>query len=158
MASRTDDETGIAPPQSIDQASLNVPAARSRRAADSARRPASQSASGRRAAGARIARSTQRRSATRVAIAPIWFSVPNALAPLRKAGSAREDGRSPTTPQKLAGLRRLAPRSEPSATIVMPQASAAAPPPDDPPTVRDRSNGLRVLPSTWLKVCAPAAN
>jgi hypothetical protein len=40
----------------------------------------------------------------------------------------------------------------------MPAASAAAAPPDDPPTVRPGSCGLRVAPSTGLKVCEPAAN
>ncbi len=57
-----------------------------------------------------------------------------------------------------AGLRTDAPRSEPSATGTIPEATAAAAPPDDPPGVRDRSQGLRVAPKTSLNVCDPAPN
>src|SRR3954454_24579594 len=68
------------------------------------------------------------------------------------------DGRNPTTLQKLAGLRSDPPRSLPSAIGTMPVASAAAAPPEDPPALRERSNGLRVAPNTGLKVCEPAPN
>src|SRR5204863_389303 len=67
-------------------------------------------------------------------------------------------GRRPTTLQKLAGLRRLPPRSEPSANGSIPAATAAAAPPLEPPGVRDRSYGLRVAPKTGLNVCEPAPN
>src|SRR5882672_2882029 len=67
-------------------------------------------------------------------------------------------GRKPTTEQKLAGVRRLPPRSEPVASQAMPVASATAEPPEEPPQVRRRFHGLTVLPKTGLKVLAPAAN
>ena len=41
-------------------------------------------------------------------------------------------GLSPTTPQKLAGLRRLPPRSDPCATQAVPVARETAAPPDEP--------------------------
>ncbi len=62
------------------------------------------------------------------------------------------------TLQKLAGLRRLPPMSEPSAKGSMPAATAAAPPPVLPPAVREVSYGFRVAPNTGLKVCDPAPN
>src|SRR5579859_45602 len=68
------------------------------------------------------------------------------------------DGRRPTTPQKLAGLRKLPPMSEPCASHAVPLASAAAAPPDEPAAERDVSQGLRVGPNTSLKVLAPAPN
>src|SRR5690606_24739662 len=67
-------------------------------------------------------------------------------------------GRRPTTEQKLAGVRRLPPRSEPVASQTWPAASAAAEPPEDPPQVRSVFHGLRVSPNTSLKVLAPAPN
>src|SRR5208283_2838008 len=45
-------------------------------------------------------------------------------------------GRRPTTEQKLAGVRRLPPRSEPCANQTSPVARATAAPPDEPPQVR----------------------
>ena len=68
------------------------------------------------------------------------------------------DGRRPTTPQKLAGLRRLPPMSDPCASQAMPVASATAEPPDDPAADFAVSQGLSVLPKTSLKVLAPAPN
>src|SRR3954468_1620927 len=77
---------------------------------------------------------------------------------LGQCGTRPADGRSPTTLQKLAGLRRLPPRSDPSASGSMPQASAAAAPPLLPPHVLPRSYGLYVGPNTGLNVCDPAPN
>ncbi len=67
-------------------------------------------------------------------------------------------GRRPTTEQKLAGMRRLPPRSLPFASHAIPVASATAEPPEEPPQVIAVFQGLRVLPNTSLKVLAPAAN
>ena len=67
-------------------------------------------------------------------------------------------GRRPTTELKLAGVRRLPPRSEPVASQTCPAASAAAEPPDEPATDFAVFHGLRVLPNTSLKVLAPAPN
>ena len=80
--------------------------------------------------------------------------------PSRSATSAPgpTDGRSPTTPQNDAGMRSEPPRSVPSASAIMPVASATAPPPVDPPALFDGFHGLRVAPKTWLKVLPPAAN
>ena len=74
------------------------------------------------------------------------------------AGTRPGDVRSPTTLQNEAGLRMLAPRSDPSANGIIPLATAAAAPPLLPPGVRVRSYGLRVAPKTALKVCEPAPN
>jgi hypothetical protein len=60
--------------------------------------------------------------------------------------------------QKLAGFRRLPPRSLPSANGSIPAATAAAAPPLDPPAVRERSYGFRVTPKTGLNVWEPAPN
>ena len=67
-------------------------------------------------------------------------------------------GRKPKTLQKLAGMRRLPPRSEPVASHTCPVASATAEPPEEPPQVLSVFHGLRVLPKTSLKVLAPAPN
>src|SRR5215470_11507862 len=67
-------------------------------------------------------------------------------------------GRKPTMPQKLAGLRKEPPRSEPCASQAMPVASATAAPPDEPAADFDVSQGLTVAPNTSLKVLAPAPN
>jgi hypothetical protein len=56
-----------------------------------------------------------------------------------RLGTRPAEGRKPTTLQKLAGLRRLPPRSEPSAIATSPAASAAAAPPLLPPEVLPRS-------------------
>ena len=47
-------------------------------------------------------------------------------------------GRRPTMPQKLAGLRKLPPMSEPCASQAMPVASATAAPPEEPAAERRR--------------------
>ena len=75
-----------------------------------------------------------------------------------QVGTRPSDGRIPTTPQNDAGLRRLPPMSEPSASGTMPAASAHAAPPLDPPADRLGSTGLRVVPKTRLNVWEPAAN
>ena len=67
-------------------------------------------------------------------------------------------GRMPKTLQKLAGIRRLPPRSEPVASQTWPVASAVDEPPEEPPQVFSTFHGLRVLPKTSLKVLAPAPN
>ena len=54
-------------------------------------------------------------------------------------GTRPGEGRMPTTLQNAAGLRREPPRSLPSASAVMPVASATAAPPLLPPQVRARS-------------------
>src|ERR1043165_4216898 len=67
-------------------------------------------------------------------------------------------GRMPTMPQKLAGLRKLPPMSEPCASHAVPVASATAAPPEEPAAERDVSQGFRVGPNTSLNVLAPAPN
>src|SRR5215213_6736570 len=67
-------------------------------------------------------------------------------------------GRRPTTPQKLAGLRKLPARSDPWATQAVPVARATAAPPDDPAADNAVFHGLRVAPNTSLKVLPPAPN
>src|SRR3954469_12928599 len=65
-------------------------------------------------------------------------------------------GRIPTTPQNAAGLRNEPPMSEPCASQAMPVASATAAPPEEPAADLEVSQGLRVAPTTSLKVLAPA--
>ena len=104
-----------------------------------------------------IASSSSARSSTLRAIGPCWPSVrstPN----FGVCATRPIDGRRPTTPQKLAGLRKLPPMSEPWASHAVPLASAAAAPPEEPAAERDVSQGLRVGPTTSLKVLAPAPN
>ena len=67
-------------------------------------------------------------------------------------------GLKPTMPQKLAGLRKLPPMSEPCASHAVPVASATAAPPEEPAADREVSQGLRVAPNTSLNVLAPAPN
>ena len=73
-------------------------------------------------------------------------------------GTRPGEGRSPTTLQKLAGLRSEPPMSEPSASGSIPHASATAAPPLLPPHVFVRSYGFSVAPNTALNVCDPAPN
>jgi len=74
------------------------------------------------------------------------------------SGTRPRLGRSPTTPQNDAGLRRLPPMSDPSASGTMPAARAHAAPPLDPPALRLGSTGFRVVPKIVLNVWEPAAN
>src|SRR6185436_7507793 len=104
-----------------------------------------------------IASSSSAQSSTLRAIGPCWPRFIS-MAPLTERATRPMLGRSPTTPLKLAGLRRLPPISEPCATQAMPVASATAAPPEEPAAERDVFQGLRVLPKTSLKVFAPAPN
>ena len=61
-------------------------------------------------------------------------------------------------PQKLAGWRIDPPVSLPSATQVMPEATAAAEPPEEPPGTRSKSHGLWVGPKADDSVELPKAN
>jgi hypothetical protein len=79
-----------------------------------------------------VASSTLRASGPRT---PIGF---HALAD-GTTGTRPGEVRSPTRLQNEAGLRMLAPRSDPSASGSMPLATAAAAPPLLPPGVRARS-------------------
>ncbi len=60
--------------------------------------------------------------------------------------------------QNAAGLRSEPPKSLPSATGSIRDASAAAVPPLLPPALFVRSYGLRVAPYTSLNVCEPSPN
>ena len=97
------------------------------------------------------------RSPTLRAIGPCWPSTSNSLAE-GPEGTRAAEGRRPTQPQKLAGLRNDPPMSEPWASQAVPETSAAPDPPDEPATERDVFQGLRVRPKTSLKVLAPAPN
>jgi len=55
-------------------------------------------------------------------------------------------GFKPTSPQQAAGMRIEPPRSLPSASPTMPEATAAALPPDEPPADSSGSHGFRVAP------------
>src|SRR5205809_7734867 len=57
-----------------------------------------------------------------------------------------------------AGCRIEPPVSEPSASGVMPAATATADPPLDPPGVRSSAHGLRVGPNAEFSVDDPIAN
>src|SRR5436305_11116478 len=64
----------------------------------------------------------------------------------------------PTRPQQAAGIRTDPPPSEPVAHGTIPAATAAAEPPDEPPVVRERSQGLRVMPLASLAVQGKIVN
>ena len=104
--------------------------------------------------------SAENSSATSSTVRPIVPSTGSGFhgSPGPWSGIRPGDGRRPTRLHIAAGLRTDAPRSEPSATGSIPEATAAAAPPDDPPGVLDRSHGLRVAPKTALNVCEPAPN
>ncbi len=91
------------------------------------------------------------------AIGPVTCSVSQTQS-VGCVGTRPTDGRRPTSPQNDAGMRSDPPRSVPSASAIIPLASAAAPPPVEPPALFDRSHGLRVRPNTSLNVLPPAAN
>src|SRR6185436_18379850 len=109
---------------------------------------------GERGSGPAIAPSSSATSATLRAIGPSTLSVDHGVA-AGHVGTRPGDGRSPTTPQKLAGLRSDPPMSLPSAIGSMCAASATAAPPLLPPQVLLRSCGLSVAPNTGLNVCEP---
>ena len=97
------------------------------------------------------------RSVTFRAIGPSIPRVSNGSDPGPQA-TRPGDGRIPTIPLKLAGLRSEPPRSEPWASQAMPVASATADPPDDPAAESAVFHGLSVAPNTVWKVLAPAPN
>src|SRR3954462_11415228 len=104
-----------------------------------------------------IASSSSAQSSTLRAIGPCWLRLMSTL-PLGVCATRPTLGRNPTTPLKLAGLRKLPPMSEPCASHAIPVANATAAPPDEPAAERDVSQGLRVGPNTSLNVLAPAPN
>ena len=104
-----------------------------------------------------IASSSSARSSTLRAIGPWTPSVRSILAAGVRATRPML-GRSPTTPQKLAGLRSEPPMSLPCATQAVPDASAAAAPPEEPAAERAKFHGLSVAPNTSLNVLPPAPN
>src|SRR5258708_34541525 len=104
-----------------------------------------------------MASSMSAASATFRAIGPATPRLSKAPGP-GPCGTTPALGRKPTTEQKLAGIRRLPPRSEPLASQTSPVASATAEPPDEPPQVIAVFHGFSVRPNTSLKVLAPAAH
>ena len=89
--------------------------------------------------------------------APTWSSE-GASGSTPSVGTEPKVGLCPTSPQNAAGSRIEQPVSVPSASGVIPAATAAADPPLDPPGMRERSHGLRVPPSTGCCVVSPHAN
>ena len=85
-----------------------------------------------------MALSMRAASPTVRAMGPWTLSLPQALIAGQR-GTRPGDDLSPTTLQKLAGLRNEPPMSLPSAMGSMPQASATAAPPLLPPQVREVS-------------------
>src|SRR3954469_14080721 len=104
-----------------------------------------------------MASSSSARSSTLRAIGP-WTPRLRSIPAFGVCATRPMLGRMPTIPQKLAGLRKLPPMSEPCASQAIPVASATAAPPDEPAADLDVSQGLRVAPKTSLKVLAPAPN
>src|SRR5207245_183407 len=64
----------------------------------------------------------------------------------------------PRTPHMAAGCRIDPPVSDPSASGVMPAATATADPPLDPPGIRSSAQGLRDGPNAEFSVDDPIAN
>ncbi len=151
---RTRRSTG-APPSVVHHATRTP--SKSRASGAAKHPPGSASAIGDRESGPAIALSISARSAAVRAIGPSTLSVDQPSA-AGHVGTRPGDGRSPTTPQKLAGLRSEPPMSLPSAIGSMPAASAAAAPPLLPPHVFVSSYGFSVAPNTVLNVCEPAPN
>src|SRR3954447_363972 len=127
------------------------------RAAAAKSRPSTGTTSGEYGLGPAIACSMAARSTTVRAIGPATLKVCHGVA-LGYFGTRPGLGRKPTTPQNAAGVRRLPPRSEPSASANIPQRRPAAPPPAETLALRALFHGLRVAPNTALTVLAPAAN
>src|SRR3954470_16258741 len=151
---RTRRSTGT-PPRAVHQAT-RVPL--KLRSSDCEKRlPDSPIVIGDPASGPAIALSISATSATEPAIGPSTLSVDHAVA-VGQVGTRPGDGRMPTMPQKLAGLRREPPMSLPSAIGSMCVATATAAPPLLPPHVFVLSYGFSVAPNTGLKVCDPAPN
>ena len=87
-----------------------------------------------------------------------WMSLAQRAVEGREQATRPGEGRMPTMPQKLAGLRREPPMSEPCATQAIPVARATAEPPEEPAAEREVFHGFSVRPKTSLKVLAPAPN
>src|SRR5205807_4836962 len=98
---------------------------------------------------------TSRASATLRAITPRESKV---VGSGRSCGIRSGDGRSPTTPQQLAGIRIEPPRSSAVATVASPAATAAPLPPLDPPGVKPCRQGFWVGPKTGLTVPTEATS
>ena len=94
--------------------------------------------SGARGSGPAMASNSRAASATVRAIGP-WMWNENHGAALGQRGTRPDEGRKPTTLQKLAGLRSEPPKSLPSAIGTRPVARATAAPPLLPPHVFDGS-------------------
>src|SRR5579863_2711319 len=95
------------------------------------------------------------RSAMVRAIGPTTPSQPKALFPAGKwpfDGMRPGVGLSPQMPQKCAGTRIEPPPSLPTPPAEHPAAMAAASPPLEPPELRERFQGLLVLPVRELFV------
>src|SRR2546427_4239802 len=114
-------------------------------------------ASGASGLGPHTACSIKAASAAVRATGPVTWSVSHGQS-LGYVGTSPTDGRSPTTPQNEAGMRSEPPRSVPSASTIIPVASAAHPPPLEPPPLNARAPRLRLRPHTSLKVFPPAAH
>ena len=96
-------------------------------------------------------------SSTVRAIGPTVSSVgARAKAPMRSTAPCV--GRTPTTPQTLAGKRIEPPVSVPTPATVMPAATAEAVPPDEPPAEKSPFQGLRMSPKVSLRPVMSAAN
>ena len=67
-------------------------------------------------------------------------------------------GLTPTVPVTAPGWRIEPPVSEPRASGASPAATAADDPPPEPPGMRERSQGLRVVPNAEFSVELPIAN
>src|SRR5712672_4701184 len=104
-----------------------------------------------------MASSNSATSSTLRAIGP-WTPRLRSMANLGVCATRPMLGLKPTMPQKLAGLRKLPPMSEPWASQAVPVASATAAPPEEPAADFVVSQGLSVAPNTSLKELAPAPN
>ena len=120
------------PPRSRLQATRTP--LKSRPSSPRKRSPDSAIATGERRSGPAITLSISAASATVRAIGPGTCRVPHG-ASVGHGGTRPTAPRSPTTLQKLAGLRSEPPVSLPSAIGTIPHASATAAPPLEPPHV-----------------------
>ena len=105
---------------------------------------------GERGSGPARALNNSATSATLLAIGPSTLSVDHALT-AGQTGTRPGDGRMPTTPQKLAGLRSDPPMSLPSATGSIRVASATAAPPLLPPQVLVLIVGIQRRAEHWIE-------
>ena len=111
----------------------------------------------RRGAGASPVRmeKTSRASATLRVIAP---RESNVVGSGWSCGMRSGDGRRPTTPQQLAGIRIEPPRSSAVATVARPAATAVPLPPLEPPGVWPSRQGFWVGPKSGLTVPTDATS